>query len=183
MIGGLGVDEVSGEAGDDDIRARDGLQDVVACGDGADKVDADTLDEIAADCETVVRTPTQAPPGDSGARDRAAPRVEVGAPARRKVGASRKVLLFVTSTERGYVAASGALRFNGLALPINVPRRRIAVGGGGTALTVTIPRGHWRQAQRALRRNRRVTLRLTVVATDQAGNSRSAKPVSIRLTR
>ena len=183
LIGGLGVDEVSGEAGDDDVRVRDGIQDIVRCGDGSDTVDADTLDEIAADCETVVRTATAAPPGDSGVRDRTAPRVEVGAPSRRRIGTSRKILLFVSSTERGYVAASGALRIDGLARPINVPRRRIAVAGGGTALTVTLSRGHWRSALRALRRNRRVSLRLTVVATDAAGNSRPAKPVTIRLLR
>ena len=182
VLGGLGVDEASGEAGDDDIRVRDGIQDVVRCGDGNDKVDADTLDEIAADCETVVRTPTAAPPS-SGGRDRAAPRVEVGAPARRRIGSSRKVLLFVTSTERGHVAASGALRIGDLALPINVPRRRISVGGGGTALTVTLSRSHARRARAALRRNRRVSLRLTVVATDEAGNSRQAEPVTIRLLR
>jgi len=183
VIGGLGADEVSGEAGEDDIRARDGIQDLVRCGDGADKVDADTLDEIAADCETVLRTPTAAPPGESGGRDRVAPSVEVGAPSRRRIGSSRKVQLFATSTERGYVAASGALRIGGLALPINVPRRRIAVGGGGSALTVTLSRTHQRRALRALRRGRRVSLRLTVVATDEAGNSRPAKPVTIRLLR
>ncbi len=66
--------------GDDDLRARDGIQDLVRCGAGSDKVDADTLDEVDADCETVVRTLTAAPPGAGGARDRVAPRVEVGAP-------------------------------------------------------------------------------------------------------
>jgi hypothetical protein len=183
LVGGLGVDEVSGEAGDDDVRVRDGIQDLVRCGDGSDKVDADTLDEIDADCEAVLRTPTAAPPGTTAVRDRVAPRLEVGAPARRRIGTSRRVGLFATSTERGYVAASGALRIDDLALPVIVARRPIAVGGAGAELAVTLSRGQWRQALRALRRHRPVSVRLTVVATDEAGNSREARPVVIRLVR
>ena len=53
LIGGLGADELSGDAGGDDIRARDGIQDLVRCGDGADRVDADTVDEVSADCEAL----------------------------------------------------------------------------------------------------------------------------------
>jgi len=183
VIGGLGADELRGDAGDDDVRARDGIQDLVRCGDGADRVDADTLDEIAADCETVTRTPTPAPPGSGGARDRVAPRVEVGAPARRRIGRSRRVRLFASSTEAGYVAASGTLRIAGLSLPLSVARRRIAVGGAGAELAITLPQARWRQALRALRRRRPVSVRLDVVATDRAGNSRQARPVTIRLLR
>ncbi len=183
VIGGLGFDELRGDAGDDDVRARDGIQDLVRCGDGADRVDADTLDEIAGDCEAVTRTPTPAPPGSGGARDRVAPRVEVGAPARRRIGRSRRVHLFASSTEAGYVAASGALRIAGLSLPLNVARKRIAVGGAGAELALTLSQSHWRQALRALRRRRPVSVRLTVVATDRAGNSRQARPVTIRLLR
>ena len=71
VIGGLGFDELSGDAGDDDLRARDGLQDVVRCGPGSDRVDADTLDEVAADCEAVV---AHADGGAPGRRRRARPR-------------------------------------------------------------------------------------------------------------
>ncbi|MGI9098983.1 MAG: hypothetical protein ACR2H2_10935 [Solirubrobacteraceae bacterium] len=183
VIGGLGVDEVSGDAGDDDVRIRDGIQDVVRCGDGADKVDADTLDEVNADCEAVTRTLTAAPPGASGARDRVAPRVEVGAPARQRIGRSRRVRVFARSTESGFVAASGALSIDGLALPLKVLRRPITVAGAGAELAVTLTRARWRQALRKLRKRRPVTVRLTVVATDRAGNSRAARPVTIRLLR
>lgn len=183
LIGGLGADELSGEAGDDDVRARDGIQDLVRCGDGTDRADADTLDEVDADCEAVVRTLTPAPPGTSSLRDRLAPRLEVAAPARRRIGTSRRVPVFATSTESGYVAASGALRVDGLALPISVARRRIPVGGAGAELPVTLSAAQWRRALRALRRRRPVSVRLVVVATDQAGNSRQARPVTIRLLR
>jgi len=183
VIGGLGFDELRGDAGDDDVRARDGIQDLVRCGDGADRVDADTLDEIAGDCESLTRTPTPAPPGSGGARDRVAPRVEVGAPARLRIGRSRRVRLFASSTEAGSVAASGALRIAGLTLPLRVVRKRIAVGGAGAELAVTLAQLRWRQALRALRRRRPVSVRLTVVATDRAGNSRQARPITIRLLR
>ena len=165
------------------MRVRDGIQDLVRCGDGSDAVDADTLDEIAADCENVTRTPTPAPPGSGGARDRTAPRVEVGAASRQRIRRSRRIRLFASTTERGYLAASGTLRIAGLALPLRVVRKRIAVAGAGTELAVTLSQLHWRQALRALRRRGRVSVRLTVVATDAAGNSRQARPVTIRLLR
>ena len=183
VIGGLGLDELGGGAGEDDIRARDGIQDVVSCGEGADKVDADTLDEVGADCEVVVRTLTPAPAGSGGARDRVAPRVEVGAAARQRIGRSRTIRVFASSTESGYVAASGSLTIDGLALALKVVRRPIAVAGAGAELAVKLTAARRRQALRALRRHRSVTVRLVVVATDRAGNSREAKPLTIRLLR
>lgn len=183
VIGGLGVDELSGDAGNDDVRVRDGIQDVVRCGDGVDSVDADTLDDVNGDCEAVTRTPTLAPPGASAARDRLAPRVEVGAAVRQRIGRSRRLRVFASSTESGYVAASGALSIDGLALPLNVFRRPITVAGAGAELVVTLTRARWRQALRALRRRRPVTVRLIVVATDRAGNSRQARPLTVRLLR
>ena len=183
VVGGLGVDEVGGDAGNDDVRVRDGIQDVVRCGDGADSVDADTLDDVSADCEAVTRTPTAAPPGASAARDRVAPRVEVGAPSRQRIARSRRIRVFANSTESGFVAASGALSIDGLALPLKVVRRPITVAGGGAELAVTLTRARWRQALRALRRRRSVSVRLIVVATDGAGNSREARPLTVRLRR
>jgi hypothetical protein len=183
VIGGLGVDEVDGGAGGDDVRVRDGIQDVVRCGDGSDKVDADTLDEVGGDCEAVTRTVTSAPPGAGGARDRVAPRLEVGAAARQRIGRSRRVRVFATSTERGFVAASGSLRVSGLALPLRVARRSIAVAGGGAELEVRLTLAQHRQVLRALRRRRAVSVSLAVVATDRAGNSRAARPIRIRLLR
>ena len=137
-IGGPGLDEVSGDAGDDDIRVRDGIQDVVRCGDGDDKVDADTLDEVGADCEAVQRTPTPPPAGAEAAGDRVAPRVEVGAAARQHIARSRRIRVFATSTERGFVAASGGLTIDDLTIPLQVVRRPIAVGGAGAELVVTL---------------------------------------------
>ncbi len=183
VVGGIGVDELAGDAGDDDLRARDGIQDLVRCGTGSDKVDADTLDEVDSDCESVVRTLTAAPPGAGGARDRVPPRVEVGAPARKHIRQTRTLRVFASSTESGFVAASGSLTIDGLALPLTVVRRQIAVAGGGAELAVRLTASQQRQALRALGRRRSVVVRLAVVATDRAGNSREAKPIKIRLLR
>jgi hypothetical protein len=183
LLGGLGVDELRGDAGDDELRARDGVQDLIRCGAGADKVDADTLDEVDPDCEAVTRTPTAAPPGGGSTRDRIPPRLEVGAAVRQRIGHSRRVRVFASASEAGYVAASGVLTIAGLPLPLTVVRRPIAVAGGGAELVVTLAQKPWRQALRALRRRGRVTVQLTVVATDRAGNSRQAKAVNIRLLR
>ena len=71
---GLGLDRLEGEDGSDNLRSRDGLRDVVSCGAGFDRVDADTLDEITDDCESVTRTATAPPPGDwSSATTRSGP--------------------------------------------------------------------------------------------------------------
>jgi hypothetical protein len=50
-----GRDRVLARGGDDRVRAQDGLRDAIACGPGRDLVNADALDAVAADCETVAR--------------------------------------------------------------------------------------------------------------------------------
>lgn len=86
-----------------------------------------------------------------------------------------------TSSERGFVAASGFLDVDGLKLPLQSNRCRIAVGGAGVVLTVTLTRAQLRRARRALSRRRRVGVRLGVVATDLAGRSRATRSPGIRL--
>ena len=54
--GGPGGDELDGGAGSDRLGVRDGVLDIVRCGEDADTVDADTLDRVAADCESITRT-------------------------------------------------------------------------------------------------------------------------------
>ncbi len=183
LDGGVGIDALDGGAGDDTLSARDGLADTVACGDGADRVDADTLDDVASDCETTERTATAPPPDQAGDRDRSAPRVDAGGPTVQRLGRSGALRLVATSTERGTVAASGWLDVAGLALPLLSKRHRIAVGGGGAEMRIRLSRSQLRQARRALTRGRKVTVRLTVVATDDAGNSSEIRVPRIRLRR
>ena len=182
LIGGRGVDDVSGDSGDDDIRVRDGIRDIVRCGAGADTVDADTLDEIDGDCESVTRTQTTARAPSTGT-DRTAPRISADAPARQRIGRTRRIRIFARSTEGGSVAASGTLNIAGLRVPLNVVHRSVTSANQRVGLTVTLTQQHWRRALSSLRRNRAVTARLDVVATDRAGNSRKARTLSIRLLR
>jgi Ca2+-binding RTX toxin-like protein len=69
LVGGPGPDQIAGDhpggecgiywcklpAGNDTIEARDGEQDSVTCGAGADTVNADPADTVAPDCETINR--------------------------------------------------------------------------------------------------------------------------------
>jgi RTX calcium-binding nonapeptide repeat (4 copies)/Thrombospondin type 3 repeat len=180
IAGDQGSDAIGGGAGADRIAARDGEADDVNCGEGADTVEADTLDRVAADCESVSRVATAAP--DGGADDGRPPRLEVGAPTLQRIGGSRRVKVYATSSERGAVSASGGLDLGNLVLPIKtIDRKRIKVGGGGAVLTYRLRGRHLRAASRALRRGRRVVVRLGVVATDLAGQSRrrDAPPITL----
>jgi diguanylate cyclase (GGDEF)-like protein len=60
--GGPGRDVIRGNGGGDTLRVRDNTQDKVFCGVGHDDVDADTSDQLGADCDYSVITSLQAPP-------------------------------------------------------------------------------------------------------------------------
>jgi len=176
---GLGRDLLDGGAGDDLLRGRDGQADDLRCGAGADRVEADTLDVVAADCERVERAPVAPPPepGAAGADERS-PRVRAGAAATQPLG---RVRILATASERGVLSASGFLDVGGLSLPVQGDRRAVSVGGGGVVLRVRLAARERRRVRRALRRGRRATVRVGVVGTDRAGNSRLVLPASIRL--
>ena len=182
LDGGVGVDLLDGGAGDDELRTRDGQADTLRCGPGTDRVDADQLDDVA-DCESVTRTVTAPPPDAGGADDRTPPRVDVGAATLQRVGARRRIRIAATSSERGALASSGFLDVNGLSLPLRGARRALAVAGGGVELIVRLPRRHMAQCRKAFRKGRRVVARLSVVATDAAGNSAARRVPRIVLTR
>jgi RTX calcium-binding nonapeptide repeat (4 copies) len=182
LDGGLGYDVLRGDAGDDQLRVADGLLDRVECGAGRDRVDADTLDDVAIDCEDVSRRPV-VPPADAGTTDdRTGPRVESGGRTRQRLGRGR-IQLLATSSERGFLAASGFLDVAGISLPLQSDRRRVAVAGGGVELTVRLKGRRLRQCRKAVRRNRPCSIRMWAVGTDLAGNSTRARPIRIRLRR
>jgi hypothetical protein len=66
LAGGDGADRLLGGEGDDRFAARDGAADTIVCGAGADRVDADPVDSLSADCETAgsVEAPVAPPAGD-----------------------------------------------------------------------------------------------------------------------
>jgi hypothetical protein len=179
---GLGLDRLEGDDGSDNLLSRDGLADAVDCGGGFDRVDADQLDQVAEDCEAVTRTATAPPPGDwTSGDDTQKPRLQAGAPTVQRLGRGARIRIAASSTERGTIAASGFLDAAGLSLPLISNRRRVAVAGGGVTLTIKLKGRELRIARRALRRQRRVVARLTVVATDRAGNSAKRRIPLIRL--
>jgi hypothetical protein len=181
--GGPGYDGLDGGDGDDALASADGLADRVRCGSGSDGVDADTVDVVDADCETVQRrfvpVPAGAPPDPN---DRTAPRVRAGARSRQRLGAGR-VRLLATTSEPGFLAGSGFLDVGGISLPLQSNRRTVAVGGGGAELTIRLSKRQLRLSRRALARGRRATVRMWAVGTDLSGNSAKARPIRIRLRR
>ena len=181
--GGLGYDVLDGGDGDDLLRDADGLSDRITCGPGSDRVEADTLDIVGADCEAVERR-LVVPPPDAGstADDRTAPRVQAGGSTLQRVG-RRRVRVLATSSERGFLAASGFLEVAGILLPLQSDRKRVTVAGGGAELTIRLSKRHLRLCRQAFRRGRRASIRMWAVGTDLAGNSRRAKPVRIRLRK
>lgn len=204
---GPGADDVDGGPGSDEVRAHDGVADRVRCGDGVDKVDADTIDDVAPDCESVTRASTPPPgadgtgdgsgggsPGSGGGSsdggssatlrdDKTAPRLRVGGSTSQRLRGSRKIVVLATSSERGTVAASGFLDIAGLQLPLKSRPSDVRTAGGGAKITIRLSRGQYRKARRALRKKRRVSIVLGVVATDAAGNSSATQAPRIRLRR
>ncbi len=51
LEGGSGTDSLDAGNGDDTLRSRDATPDTVNCGAGADSIDVDAVDTVAADCE------------------------------------------------------------------------------------------------------------------------------------
>jgi hypothetical protein len=184
LSGGGGGDRLDAGEGDDAVDVRDGLRDAVVCGAGSDRVQADQLDEPAADCESVMRTTVVPPPeaGDGGP-DSVAPRLEVGAPSLQRLRGGRTARVMATSSERGSIAASGFVDVAGLSLPLRTVRGRVRVAGGGVELRVRFSSSQLVEIRRAHRRGRRVLVRLGVVATDAAGNSTKRAAPRIRLRR
>ena len=180
--GGTGADTIESGPGDDRIAARDGSPDTVGCGAGADVVDADAFDEVAATCESVTGTdgPAEPPVADLPG----APRLAVGAPVLQRAAKGGAVRIYATAGEPADLSASGFLDAAGLQLPIErLPRREVRVAGGGAVLVYRLRGREWKEARRSLRRGKRVRVRLAVVATDAAGNSRRRDAPAIRLLR
>jgi len=74
VTGGAGSDSLDGQGDVDAVHARDGEADQVACGSGSpDTVEADIIDSISVDCETVDRGPPAVTTGvSSGVRENVA---------------------------------------------------------------------------------------------------------------
>lgn len=198
--GGLGADVLDTGAGDDEVRLRDGVSDRVACGDGGDRAQTEDLDQLA-DCETVdsIATPggaaggpgaggsTARPGGTAGEiagsrADSTAPRLRAGGSTRQRLGRRRAVLVVASVDEAAELYATGYVETGGRRYALSRARSRVTVAGGGTELRVTMNERALTAVRRALRRKRRVTAVVSVLATDAAGNSTPKRLPMIRLS-
>jgi Ca2+-binding RTX toxin-like protein len=199
--GSLGADSIDTGAGNDDVRVRDGVVDQVACGLGTDKAQSEDGDRLA-DCESVdvigattgdggtgsgtaggpAGTSTGGAPGSASTRDdRSPPRLRAGGATRQKLGRRRTVLVLATVSEAAEVYATGYVEIGARRYALKRARADVTVGGGGAQLRVAMDRRTLGAARRALKRKRRVTVVVSVLATDRAGNSVPAKLPAIRL--
>lgn len=182
--GAPGVDTIDAGAGDDTVNSPDGLADKITCGDGIDLVRADTVDEVARDCENVERSFVAAPPDEGGGEDTTKPQLKVGGSTMQRVSSRRRVVRVAASlNEVGEVSASGFLDAGGINTPIKTRRHKITVAGGGATILVRLSKSQIRRVMRDLRRRRKVYVRISVVGADQAGNSVVARTLKIRLRR
>ena len=141
MDGGLGYDVLDGGDGDDLLRDADGLPDRIACGPGSDRVEADTTDVVAGDCEVV--TPRGVvPAGGSPADDRTAPRIQVGGS---DAAAASQAAAASTCWRRRASAASSpppaSSTSAGSCCRCRADRKRVTVAGGGAELTIRLTHG------------------------------------------
>ena len=109
--------------------------------------------------------------------------MRVGGATVQRAGKGYRAKLVATSSERGTIAASGFMEIGDLSLPISTDRQRVGVGGGGVELTFKLTGREKREAAKAWKRKRKVTLKLNVVGVDRAGNSTQVKAPTIQLLR
>lgn len=192
LTGNDAVNALRGGAGDDVLRSADASADSDDCGTGTDIAEADPLDAIAPDCETVRLPPSaggagaaaaaaagQADVQGAGARrqDVTPPGVRLSRGARRLSRAATFPVLVRCLPDALGEACRGTLR-----VTATIAGRRFRVGGSlfivpvgrSASLTMRLPR-----AARALLRARRVRsvrIRATASARDLAGNK--ASPVA-----
>lgn len=185
LQGGTGVDVLDAGEGDDTINAPDGSADRITCGGGTDTVRADTVDEVAADCEKVERTFIAPPSGQQAGEDKTKPVLKAGGSTAQRISMRRRLVrVAVSLSEVGEVSASGILFADGINTPVKTRSYEIDVAGGGVTILIKLTRRQVRMVLRDIeRRGRRVFLRVNVVGSDEAGNSVVHPRLKIRLRK
>ncbi|MEO8687069.1 MAG: PQQ-dependent sugar dehydrogenase [Solirubrobacteraceae bacterium] len=120
--------------------------------------------------------PPPAPPAAPAVPDRTSPRVRIGLARKGRVGLRATPRITLTATEPCRVTVTarvGKLKFKRVRTPLR--------GGRRTVLRLRPSRSGANKLRRTLKRHRRVTLVVSVVATDAAGNTgRVKRRVKIR---
>ena len=175
---GAGDDKLAGAAGNDRLDGGDGEDvvhggagaDTADCGAGADRSVADAADSLAG-CETL-QTATgddsDLPPELVVKADRVAPHLILGGSRRQRLGTSLVVL--ATSNELGAVRASCIVRIGGKRHRVPGVAMPVEIEGQGLDLEIALPAGVAAAARRGVAAGKRVSARVTVVATDREGN-------------
>jgi hypothetical protein len=178
LVGGEENDLLDGGPGNDDIRARDGVPEVIACGDGSDAVQADVADVAGPDCESVDR----GMPGTGPPPEETAPVVTVSGSRRQRVGRSRRVSVGASADKRARLTAYVDVRVfqRQYRLPAVV---RDAEASRRVTLRARLTGRVWRQVRSALRGRQRVTAVVRVVARDSFGNRATGRTLNVRLLR
>ena len=133
--------------------------------------------------------PSGAPPSPlpiAAPRDTRAPRLRARVPRRQRVLKRRGAIAYVGCDERCTVRAAGVLRIGKRRLKMIGVRRTAQASRQArrsTRLKVKLPRKQVRVLRRALRRGRHPTVRLTLRATDAAGNRSRRVRHTVRVRR
>jgi hypothetical protein len=160
---GAGTDKVDGGQGDDTLRMRDTAPDEVRCGDGTDASESDAFDLLAPDCE---RTPLEALAADA---DEIAPHPTVRAATRQR--ANGRLSVRATSDEPTTFVAQAAIVIGEHDYSLRPGRGRLSETVGAVDLRPRMSARVSRIVQRALDRHAAARLYISVVATDDSGNS------------
>ena len=208
ILGGPGTDTISAGLGNDTVADRDGEKDTIVCGPGDDTVAADPLDEVNADCEHVTRAPAVptggagggggggggAGGGGGGAPDATRPAVRSASVSPKRVKAGRASTFSFTLSEAAQVTIAFARKAPGrkvgkhCAKPgrANRTKRRcsryVKVGRLRTSGVAGVNRYRFggKIAKKALEPG---AYRVTLTATDAAGNRSAAPPIALTVKR
>jgi hypothetical protein len=186
--GGGGTDTLDGGAGDDELRGHDGGAEQVRCGAGSDRAIVDPVDVLDGSCEASEQRfgpppPENATPPPSGgdpAADTKPPDLE--GRATRRLRAGRALVVHARSSEGGRVRALATVRGGTRRMrfaPVNVA----VVAGEETAVRMRPSRALARTMRRELARGRGLSLRVALVATDEAGNTSEIALPRIRVVK
>jgi Ca2+-binding RTX toxin-like protein len=180
ILAGGGTDTIDTGDGDDNVRSNDGNTDKLTCGAGSDTVVADTIDEVATDCEAVERQFVAPPSGGSTANDKTRPRCAAGGSTSQRIGGRRRTIyVAATSTEEGIIAGSGFLEVGGINVAVRVQSKKVSVAGGGVELKFRLSTSTLKRVARDHRRGRTPVARMRIVATDLAGNT--SRPINMKI--
>ena len=167
--GSGGADVLVTGAGNDVVQARDGERDDVTCGPGRDVVQADAVDAVSPECETVQRPDLTAPqPGVTLRRQTLAKVLRAG------------LVATARSTEPGSIRLD-VLIGGKLAKRLKLSRRARSTVVATSGTKVLTAAGSLKviakftvRARRALRHMRSLKVSVRVTAVDDAGNPASA---------